>query len=434
MKKIHRFDEPTRREAIKQLAYGSLGVSMASDFLGFKAEAALPGTRVATAKQVIYLYMNGGMSQLDTFDPKPKQTELMGESKAIATKIDGAQLGHNLPLLANISDRLAIIRSMSVDTGSHEHANYQAHTNYDLRPDIAHPCFGSWVTKLSGFNNKTLPGNVRINGGSRTGNGFFESAHTPLIVRRPDQGIQYSSKSKGVSDKNFDNRIDLLNALNSDYIQQHSSKRVKDYDYAYKAALNLMHSEDLKTFDITLEPKELLAAYGDHSFGQGCLLARRLVEQGMRFVEVDLSGWDHHFNMYEDFPDKAKILDQAMTTLILDLEQRGLLEETLVVLTTEFGRTPEVTASRKGRDHYPKAFSTVLAGGGIKGGQAYGHTDETCSRILENPVRHKDINATLAYALGLPLTKILMSGSGRPFTIANKGTPLFELFGRTKNV
>jgi hypothetical protein len=343
-------------------------------------------------------------------------------------------MGDKLPLLANLSDKFSVIRSMQVDTGSHQQANYKAHTSYNMRPDILHPCFGSWVTKLTGKTNQTLPGTIRINGGSPTGAGFFESEHTPLIVRRPDQGIQYSTKSKAVTEHTFEKRLGLLDQLNQSYKNKYKTKRVKDYSYAYEAALKLMRSEDLKTFDISLEPEHIHNAYGNNSFGKGCLLARRLVEQKARFIEVNFGGWDHHFNMYESFPEKAQQLDQAMGALLIDLEQRGLLNETLVVLTTEFGRTPIVTDARKGRDHYPIAFSSVLAGGGIKGGQAYGRTDEECKQVLENPVRHKDLNATIGYAMGLPMTKILHSSSGRPFTAADKGTPLYSLFERSQNV
>lgn len=434
MKQLHKYDELTRRDVMKQIAYSSLGVSIAGSLGTDDAEAAaLPGARVATAKQVIYLYMSGGMSQLDTFDAKDKQ-DLMGDSKAIHTNTDGAKMGNNLPLLASLSDKFSIIRSMQVDTGSHVQANYKAHTSYNMRPDILHPCFGSWVTKLTGKTNPTLPGTIRVNGGSPTGAGFFESEHTPLIVRRPDQGIQYSKKSKQVNEHTFNKRLGLLKQLNENYKSTHQTKRVDDYAYAYEAALKLMRSEDLKTFDLSLEPEHIHAAYGDNNFGKGCLLARRLVEKKARFIEVDFGGWDHHFNMYDSFPEKAQQLDQAMGALLIDLEQRGLLNETMVVLTTEFGRTPIVTDARKGRDHYPIAFSSVLAGGGIKGGQTYGVTDEECKKVLENPVRHKDLNATVAYALGLPLTKVLHSGSGRPFTVADKGTPLYSLFERSQNV
>ena len=433
MNSIHKYDELTRRAVLQSIAYSSLGVSIGSSLSSNKIEAAIPGARVASAKQVVYLYMSGGMSQLDTFDPKPKHPELMGETKAIPTKIDHCQMGGNLSALANISDRLAVVRSMNVTTGSHEQANYIAHTNYDQRPDIMHPCMGSWVTQLSGTNNPSIPGNIRINGGSPTGAGFFDSSHTPLIVRRPDQGIQYSKKSKFISEKNFKDRMSLLNKVNDNYLKTHNTKRVKDYNYAYEAAINLMRSQDLKAFDLDEEPESMKNKYGNNSFGQGCLLARRLVEQKARFIEVDLGGWDHHFKIYDEFPDKAKILDQAMSTLVLDLEQRGLLQETLIVLTTEFGRTPMITEARAGRDHYPQAFSTVLAGGGIKGGVLYGETDDTCAGIVDKPVYHKDINATIGYAMGLPLEKILHSTSGRPFTAANKGKPLFELFDRPKN-
>jgi uncharacterized protein (DUF1501 family) len=196
----------------------------------------------------------------------------------------------------------------------------------------------------------------------------------------------------------------------------------------YKDAVRLMNSEDLKAFDINQESTEVQAAYGDNGFGQGLLLARRLVENNVRFVEVQLGGWDTHNNNFTSVADRGATVDRALSTLISDLDSRGLLDETVIVLATEFGRTPRINGN-DGRDHYPRAFSGLIAGGGIKGGQAYGVTDETGSRIVENPVLVPDFNATVAAALGLPTNHILYSPSGRPFKVANNGVAVTDIVG-----
>jgi uncharacterized protein (DUF1501 family) len=202
---------------------------------------------------------------------------------------------------------------------------------------------------------------------------------------------------------------------------------VSAYGEIYKDAVKLMTSDDLEAFDISKENEQMTSLYGDHKFGQGCLLARRLVEKGVRYVEVNLGGWDNHNAIYENFPDKSAMLDQGMGALIKDLTARGLLDSTLVVLATEFGRTPVINQNN-GRDHYPKAFSGLLAGGGIKGGQIYGKTDAGGKNVIENKVNVEDFNATIAYSLGLPIDKILYSPGGRPFQVAHKGKPLTNLF------
>jgi len=188
-----------------------------------------------------------------------------------------------------------------------------------------------------------------------------------------------------------------------------------------------MKSTDLDAFDLSKESEEMRELYGDHSFGQGCLLARRLSESGCRSVEVQMGGWDTHQENFERVQSNTAILDRAMSALIGDLASRGLLDETLIVLTTEFGRTPKINQNN-GRDHYPKAFSAVLAGGGVKGGTVYGKTDENGTLPIENAIKVTDFNATVAYGLGLPLDLRQFSPSARPFTVAHKGTPVTELF------
>ena len=195
----------------------------------------------------------------------------------------------------------------------------------------------------------------------------------------------------------------------------------------YDDAVTLMKSSDLEAFDLTQESDAVRDRYGRNNFGQGCLLARRLVENDVRFVEVTLGSWDTHTSNFVRTPQLCETLDQGFSSLLVDLEQRGLLDDTLVVLTSEFGRTPRINQN-VGRDHYPQAFSSVMAGGGIAGGRRFGKSDETGENVVENPVSVFDFNASIGYALGLPLDQVLFSPTKRPFTAANDGTPVTGLF------
>jgi uncharacterized protein (DUF1501 family) len=201
---------------------------------------------------------------------------------------------------------------------------------------------------------------------------------------------------------------------------------VRAYADVYQAAVRVMKSADLKAFDLSQEPAEQHQRYGESKFGQGCLLARRLIEHGVRFVEVGNGGWDMHQEIYSRLPEKIADLDQALGALLADLDARGLLGETLVVLTTEFGRTPKINPNA-GRDHYPKAFTSVLWGGGVKGGYVHGKTDKGIE-VTEAKMSVPDFNASIAYALGLPLDQVLFSPNKRPFTLADKGQPVPALF------
>ncbi|MAS92286.1 MAG: hypothetical protein CMO55_03730 [Verrucomicrobiales bacterium] len=426
-----KFDsESSRRQFLSKAAKSFLGVSALSGLPGLARSAgvgASPLKQIATAKNVIYLYMNGGMSHLDTFDPK-SGGECMGPTKQVRTAVDGMVLSDNLPLLAKQAEKLAIINSMTSTQGAHKQGNYFMHTSYELRSSIRHPAMGAWLLKFQEKNNPTLPGNVMIgNDSNHPGSGFFESSLSPLVIQDPEGGLQNSEMPRGLSQGRFDFHRDLAQKLDAPFVERYDQKNVRAYTDMYEDAVKLMRSKDLAAFDISKESDAARELYGKNSFGQGCLLARRLVENGVRYVEVSLNGWDTHNSNFVNVPEKAGELDVAFSTLLKDLELRGMLDETLIVLATEFGRTPEINAN-EGRDHHPQAFSCVMAGGGIRGGKVYGKTDERGSKILENPVRVQDLNATIGYALGLPLDQVLYSPSMRPFTVADKGKPVVGLF------
>ncbi len=428
-------DDIDRRCFLSRAAKSFLGVTAAPAFLQtgqHTASAAGVGAstlrQIATAKRVIYLYMNGGMSHLDTFDPKPGH-EAMGPTRTIKTSADGVQVSEYLPRVARQMDKIAAINSMYSTQGAHKQGNYYMHTSYELRSSIRHPAMGAWALKFQGAANPSLPANVMIgNDSSHPGAGFFESRFSPLMVNNPEEGLRNSSLRKGVTEDEFVQNLELSSQLDRSFVEKYRQKNVQAYTDMYADAVRLMKSRDLTAFDITQEPDGLRARYGRDPFGQGCLLARRLVEHDVRFVEVTMGGWDTHNSNFVNVPEQAEILDNALATLLDDLDRRGLLDDTLVVLATEFGRTPEINTN-EGRDHHPAAFSCLLAGGGIRGGQIHGKTREDGGEVIEDRVKVGDFNATIAYALGLPLDAVLYSPSKRPFTLADKGQPLTQLFG-----
>ncbi|MCH1407403.1 MAG: DUF1501 domain-containing protein [Verrucomicrobiales bacterium] len=430
MNTLNQSDEWSRRRFMEGTAKTFLGVGALG--LTSRSQAALGPNlsipaRAGAAKHVIYLYMGGGMTHLDTFDTKPDH-ENQGQTKTINTNVDGIRISEYLPSLANQADKLAIIRSLTSTAGAHDQGNYLMHTSYEQRATIRHPGIGAWALKYKGRMNTNLPGSVFIGGNSRIngGGGFFEPEYEPLAINDPNSGLK-NSKVRGMSQDMFDHRLELANKFDADFHERYNVKQVRAYTSMYDDAVRIMKSKDLQAFDLKQEDEMTRERYGMDPFGQGCLLARRLIEHDVRSVEVSLGGWDMHNNVFVAAPDKCAILDQAMSALLEDLERRGKLEDTVVVLTTEFGRTPRINQNA-GRDHYPKAFSSVLAGGGIKGGIAYGATDEGAENVAENPVKIPDFNATIAHALGLPLDQVLYSPSKRPFTVAHKGKPVLDLF------
>jgi hypothetical protein len=387
------------------------------------------GPAGGTAKHVIFLYMNGAMSHLDTFDLKPGR-ETQGETKGISTSVAGMQFGETLPGLAKLARELAVIRSLHTETGDHEGGRYLLRTSYKEIASIRHPGMGAWALKVLGRQNRTLPDNVMIGGEARhPGAGFLEPAYTPVPIGDPNAGLQNTVTPKYLTDSSFEKRIELIDKFDAGFRKKYPQKQVEAYGEFYRQANQLVHSEELKAFDLNQEKAEVRDQYGRTQFGQGCLLARRLVEHNVRFIEIGLGGWDMHTDIYQAdrLPRVAATLDQAASVLIADLKAKGLLEKTLVVLGTEFGRTPRMNQNG-GRDHHPGAFSGFLAGGGIKGGRFHGKSDQDGFSAEEDDVSIGDFNATIARALGLPLSQEFFSKSGRPFKVAHDGKPVLALF------
>ena len=431
-------DELTRRQIMINAARTYLGVTVAPMLGGTLATGALGQNRKQSgpsqlAEHVIFLNMSGGMSHIDTFDPKPKSKDVQGPVEAIATAGD-YQVSQYLPEFAKVADRACVVRSLTSRQGAHEQGQYLLHRSYSPRGTIVHPAIGSWIVRHKGRKNTTLPGFVTVGTSPKNASaGFFGAEFQGVPLGRPDEGLKDSKRPNTVSEQDFGKRLAIADALNKKFHETYKSPDVKSYDSLYDEAVKLMKSEDLKAFDIKREPSSTRTKYGNDRFGQGCLLARRLVEVGVRFVEVGLGGWDTHYDNFTAVEARASVLDKGFATLVQDLQAKGLLESTLVVIGTEFGRTPTiVTDAANGRDHHPACFSGVLAGAGIKGGTTYGKSDREARRPDDDAVSVQDFNATIGYALGVDSQKILHSPSGRPFRMAGPekelGTPIKSIF------
>ena len=413
-------DRLARRTFLGNAARAAFGLTLLESVTGRASAAA---DTAAGGVNVITLMMRGAMSHIDTFDPKPDREE-QGETGTIATKLPGVRFGEHLPRLAGLADRLAIIRSLTTETGAHEQGTYLMRTSYPQLNSIRHPSFGSWAVHVLGKRSRDLPGYVLVgNGNEHPGCGFLDPAVTPVPLADPERGLENISRPAYLSQANFERRLSLADRIDRDFKQHHAGRQIEAYDRMYADAVRLMGSGDLAAFDIAREDEKTRARYGRSRLGQGCLLARRLVESGVRCVEVEMGGWDMHRELWEELPGKVGELDAALAALLEDLEARGLLGSTLVVLATEFGRSPKINENA-GRDHHPAVFSAVLAGAGVKAGIVHGASDAGGRVPDRDAVSVADFNATIAAACGLPWQKEFIAPNGRPFKIGNDGKPI----------
>jgi len=413
-------DRIARRGLLGGAARAAFGLSVLEGLAGRPASAEAPA---AAGTNVIYLMMRGAMSHLDTFDPKPGREE-QGETTSIATAIPGVRFGEHLPRLAGLADRLAVVRSLTTETGAHEQGTYLMRTSYPQLASVVHPAFGSWTVHVLGKRSRDLPGYVLVgNGNEHPGCGFLDPEVTPVPLADPERGLEHVTRPGYLSQANFERRLALADRLDRDFRTRYAGRQIEAYDRMVADAVRLMGSGDLAAFDIAREDAATRDRYGRSRLGQGCLLARRLVEGGVRCVEIEMNGWDMHRDLWEELPEKAGELDSALAALIEDLEARGLLASTLVVLATEFGRTPKVNENA-GRDHHPAVFSCVLAGAGVKRGVVHGASDAGGRSPDRDAVSVGDFNATVAAACGLPWDREFVAPNGRPFRIGNQGKPI----------
>ena len=421
-------DDASRRSFLQYAAKTALGVTLLPPaFLG-----AAPGDpnkpvvvpmKKATADAVIFLYMRGGMSQIDTFDPKT-DGETKGSTRPVATKADDLQFSNLLPKLGDQAKDISVIRSMTTRTGAHSQASYVMHTGYRQRPGSTHPQLGSWAQHFLGKSDPVLPSSVVISGGN-PGPGFLPPDHSPLPIGDPNKGIK--DLLPDIDKERMDKRVNLARQFASAFEYYFPHEDVKAYSDFYQQTIKFLSGDASEPFDISKEPQKLRNQYGNHSFGQGCILARRLVEKGVRYVEVkSRRNWDSMHGGTRQLNSLADELDGSVSALMTDLRDRGMLERTMVVVTSEFGRTSKVKGNG-GRDHHPNGFSCMLAGGGIKGGQAIGATNEK-GREPEPKLEPKDFHATIATAMGMNVEKRFHpKGGGRPSFVGGRGKPIMEL-------
>jgi hypothetical protein len=440
----------SRRDWLRLSLAGGLGISAS----GWLPElAAATGSDPRRRHACILLWMAGGPSQLDTFDPKPGH-ENGGPFHAIQTATPGVSICEHLPRLARSSADLALIRSMSTKEGDHTRATYLLRTGYPPSGPVAYPSLGPLVGKILGDEAAELPncvsiGSVPFISPGAFGPGFLGPRYAPLmvgggvpIVPQPGANTAYEEQLKvpnlslaaGIERSQADARLTLLRDLERDFTRAHPGAAPQGHVAAYDQADRMMRSTAVRAFELDDETAALRDAYGRNAFGQGCLLARRLIERGVPFVEVSLNsaapgnilGWDTHRNNFKTLEAMLPVLDNGWATLLADLKSRGMLESTLVVWMGEFGRTPKIN-NNQGRDHFPNAWSTVLSGGGIRGGQVIGSTGDGGQEVAERPVSVPDLLATILLALGIDPLEQNMSNVGRPIRLADpEAKPLRE--------
>jgi hypothetical protein len=415
----------SRRDFLKVAAAGVSGVSLSGWLNVLASRAAASG---AKHKACILLWMDGGPSHKDTFDPKP-DGEGAGEFKPIVTSVPGIQISEHFPKFARLMQDAALLRGMSTSEGAHGRARYYMHTGYkEGQGGVVHPSLGSLVSAELGAPESPLPNFVSV-GARSFGAGFLGAKHQPLIVNDPGKGVE--NLKPMVSAKEFDDRIGLLEEMESAFFRDYKAGVGVDHKTTYQRAVTLMKSREIKAFDLSLEPLDSKKAYGEGRFADGCLLARRLVEVGVPFVEVNLGGWDTHQDNFDRVKNLSRQVDPAMSALVSDLKRRGMLDSTLVIWMGEFGRTPKINSrgAKPGRDHYPRAWTSVMVGGGIKGGQVIGKTDKDGASVVERPISALDFLATVCKVLGIDYQKQNTAPNGRPLRIVDKGAnPIKELF------
>jgi uncharacterized protein (DUF1501 family) len=403
-------------------------------FWGYGDVLRLRAQSPATAKRdisIIHFWLTGGMSQLDTFDPKPDaDTRYRSLFKPIETNVSGIRVSEHLPLTAKLANKFAVVRSLTHRQAAHEAACNLILSGHDPLPTLQHPSMQTIIAKELGPRNE-LPPVVSIPGATGTWEkaGFLGPQYNPFNAGNPNSDkfkVRDMDLPMGVDWSRMDHRRSLLSVVDEKFRRLDTTGITASMDSYYQTAFGLMHSARAKkAFQISDEPDAVREKYGRTSLGQGALLARRLVEAGVRFVTVSrgFNTWDHHRDIFPLLAsDFLPELDRAYASLLEDLDQRGLLDSTLVILTGEFGRTPEINAMG-GRDHWPNAFSAAFAGAGITGGRVLGETDEKGMFVKDHPVEVQDLVATIYKKLGIDYNKEYLSNIGRPVKLS-KGKPV----------
>lgn len=416
---------------------GATGLSQSGWLQSLAATSAKKGTSGSRShKSIILLWLNGGPATIDLWDLKTEH-ENGGPFKEIETAVSGIKISEHMPNLAKQMKDMAIIRSMATREGDHRRARIVGLTGYTPQGAIQFPALGALVAHEFHDPQADIPGFVSIGGRASEdiGAGFLGPKFSPFVVSGaartddlrgaanlfvPDLDIP-----KGVTAEEYTRRLNLLKDIDADFNMGIGSKVADTIRSAHDQAVRLMRPEAAGAFRLEDEKEKLRDTYGRSSFGQGCLLARRLVERGVPFVEVSLDGWDTHQDNFERVKTLSTTLDKGFSALLTDLKERGMLNQTLVVCMGEFGRTPRINGN-KGRDHWSASWSAVLAGGGIKTGQVIGKTNKDGTEVTSNPTRTPDLIATIVKAVGIDPTKQNMSNVSRPIRIADPNAKLIK--------
>ena len=413
---------PMNRRHFLDHLKGAAAFGASALMLGRSVDAAAETLRRQN-KAVIMLWMSGGPPTIDIWDLKPGAAT-GGPLMPIATAGD-LQISERLPLLAKQMKHLSVVRSMSTREADHTRGRYYLHTGYVPNPNVEHPSYGSVVahqmeSRLEGLE---IPPFVSI-GGPSEGPGFLGMAYAPFQV---DSSGRVRDLQPLVEKERQAERLALLAEIERRFAQGRRGPAAIEHAKVLEKTVSLTRSSQMRAFDVASEPAKVRERYGDSGFGRSCLLARRLVEAGVPFVEVDFGGWDLHQNCFDRLETKLPQMDRGMSALVTDLQQRGLLENTVILWMGEFGRTPRINGDA-GRDHYARAWSAVVGGGGLRGGIAVGETNADGTRVESRPHSSEDLMATVCRALDLSLDTKFTSANGRPMKIAGGGEPIAELF------
>ncbi len=421
----------SRRDFLYVGMIGGLGLTL-PEFLKTKANAAAKyyESKEGVAKSVIHIYLPGGMAAQETWDPKLyAPTEYRGPNGSIPTKLTGVRFGEVFKNLAKVNDKMTVIRSMHHGEAAHERGTHNMFTGYRPSPATSYPSFGSVVSHEFGPR-KNLPPYICVPNqpNEYAGSGYLSTAYGPFSLgsdpARSDFSVRDLNLPKGVDEERFKRRRNLLDAVDDHFRTLEKSDDITAMDTFYDRAYGLLSSQEAReAFDLSKEDAKMKEKYGQHDAGQRMLLARRLVEAGVRFVSLTCGSWDMHNNIRSAMSTNAVRLDQGLAALINDLDERGLLDSTLVMVTSEFGRTPKINKTA-GRDHWPRVFSVALAGGGIKRGLTYGTADALGNEPDENPVTVPDLAQTVYHQLGIVGDKELVAPGPRPVEIVDGGSVL----------
>lgn len=417
---MHRLEHQLSRRALM----GSVGAT----FLGFSVPQllAMQGKdHEAKAEHVILFWNGGGMSHIDTWDPKPGRPT-QGEFQAIRTSVPGLQISEIFPELAKQMHHCALVRSIAGTQGAHGRATYNLQTSYNQAGNLVHPGFGSVVVhekeKLG-----DLPAYVSLNGRAPRASYLGQECEA-YFIGTPGEKDPYLSFPEGITQEQGDRRLKRLAQFNSRFAKGNRNPALEATETSIQEAVKLMRSPALKAFELDKVPTSTLNRYGNTVFGRGALVAKQLVETGVRFVQVNRGGFDTHSNNFPAMRNHGEIMDPALAALVADLAESGMLEKTLVIMLSEFGRTPRIN-DNAGRDHYPTVFSAFMAGGGIRGGAVIGSSDEDGREPQDRPVQVPDLHATFCHALGIDPEKEVMTPLARPMKLVDGGTPVTEMFG-----